>query len=292
MNAVRSGAWLAADVLLAVVDFDSSDGTDAAASAMIEGSPVATEARCEWLPPSEPEGLRRALFTVRVGPPRPDSRSIEVTFESGSTTASLGPAPAPALGVDLRALAREHLAGLDAVARGRIITFLLRATDGLDSGVDPHRLSESLALLRDALRSPHPRIGSGSEAPRELRIDRLVRVDERSFFVHGWVHDRQAPIVRLSAISPEGSRVELLEQSARVRRPDLDGLFALSGSEKLGFVCSLALDAPSRLGRGWIFELENLAGSVVEVDAPEPVEDPLAARDAIVSTLESVLRYL
>jgi GT2 family glycosyltransferase len=287
MSAVRSGAWLTADVLLAVVDFDSSDGADAAVSAMIEGSPVATEARCEWLTPSEREDFRRAIFTVRVGPPRPDSRSIEVTFESGSTTASLGPASGSALGVDLRTLVRERLAGLDAEARERIMRFLLQAANALDSRVDPHGLSESLALIRDALRSPHPRIGRGSEAPRELRIDRLVRVDERSFFVHGWMHDHQAPIVRLSAVSPEGSRVELLEQSARVRRPDLDGVFSLRGSEKLGFVCSLALDAPSRLGRGWIFEVENLAGSVVEVDAPEPVEDPLAARDAIVSTLES-----
>src|SRR5215207_5107773 len=151
MNAVRSGAWLAADVLLAVVDFDSSDGTAAAASAMIEGSPVPTEARSEWLSPPESEGLRRAIFTVRFGPPRPDARSIELTFESGSTTASLGMTSAPALDADLRALVREHLAGLDAVARGRIVTFLLRSADALDSRVDPHGLSESLALLRNAL---------------------------------------------------------------------------------------------------------------------------------------------
>ena len=60
-----------------------------------------------------------------------------------------------------------------------------------------------------------------------------------------------------------------------------------NGSKNLGFACSLALDAPSRLSRGWIFELENAAGSSVEIEAPEPIEDPLAARDAIVSTLEA-----
>jgi GT2 family glycosyltransferase len=285
--AVRSAAWLAADILLAVVDFDSSDGTDTLVSAMIDGSPIPAEDRSEWLPQPEHEHRRRAIFAVRVGLPRLDSRPIEFAFGCGSRTATLGPAPASTLGVDLRALVREHLAGLDAGTRARIIKFLLADARGHDSTIDPNRLSESLSLLRDALRDPHPRVGLRSEEPRSLRIEDLVRIDERSFFVHGWVRDEQAPIVRLTAVSPEGARIEMLERMARVRRPDLDELFLPSnGSGNLGFVCSLALDAPSRLSQGWILELENAAGLVVEVEAPKPIEDPVAARDAIVSTLE------
>lgn len=284
--AVRSDAWLAADILLAVVDFDLNDGTDLSVSATIEGSPIPTAARSDWLGRSEHEQSQRAVFVVRVGPPRPGCRPIELTFSCGASAASLGPASAATLGDDLRALVREHFAGLDPEARARIMMFLLESSDTLDSSVDPHRVSESLALLRDATRDPHPRIGPGSEGQRGLRIDSLIRVDERSFFVYGWAHDEQVPIVRLSAVSPEGARVEMLERMARVGRPDLDALFGLSAPANLGFVCSLAIDAPSRLCRGWIFELENAAGSVVELEGPDPIEDPHAARDAIVSTLE------
>ena len=101
------------------------------------------------------------------------------------------------------------------------------------------------------------------------------RVDERSFFVRGWARDQQAPIVRLCAVSPEGSRVEMLERLARLRRPDLDELFSSSESAAFGFVCPLRLDAPSRLGPGWIFELENAAGSAWRSRLPTPIEDPL-----------------
>ena len=285
--AVRSGAWLAADVLLAVVDLEPNHGPDTSVSAMVEGTPIPADARSEWLPQSMQGYGRRAIFVVRLGRARLDSRPIELTFGSGSSTASLDPASASVPGVDLRELVREHLAGLDSGARARIISFLLASSDALDRTADLDRLSESLALVRDALRDPHPRIGLELDGPRVIRIDNLVRVDERSFFVRGWVRDEQAPIFRLTAVSPEGSRVEMLEQMAEVRRPDLDGLFHSNGSVNIGFACSLALDAPSRLSRGWIFEFENAAGSSVEIEPPEPIEDPLAARDAIVSTLEA-----
>jgi GT2 family glycosyltransferase len=284
-TAVRTGAWLASDILFAVVDIESSNGTDMSVSATLDGSPIPAEARSEWLQPSENEP-HRAIFTVRVGFSRRDSRPIELAFGSGSSAVPLGPAPPSALGVDLRTLIREHLAGLDAEPRARTLRFLLASSDDLDTGADPDRLSASLALVRDALRDPHPRVGLETEAPRSLRIDSLVRIDERSFFVRGWVRDEQAPVVRLTAVSPEGARVEMLERMARVRRPDLDELYSSNGSESVGFVCSLALEAPSRLSAGWIFELENAGGSAVEVEAPPPIEDPLSAREAIVSTLE------
>ena len=283
--AVRSGSWLAQDVLLAVVDLETSDPAETSVTALVDGSPIPADDRSEWLPRSEHERRKRALFTVRLGSP-PNSRPIEFSFGSGPSSVSLGSASASTLGVDLRTLVREHLAGLDAETRAGIITFLLTSMEAFDRTVDPDRLSESLALVRDALRDPHPRIGPGTEGRRTLRIDNLARVDENSFFVRGWVRDEQAPIVRLSAVSPEGSRVDMLEQIPRLPRPDLDELFPSNGSEGLGFAGSIGLDAPSRARQGWIFEVENAAGAVAEVEAPEPIEDPLAARDAIVSTLE------
>jgi GT2 family glycosyltransferase len=282
--AIRSGAWIAPDILLAVVDLESRDGAETSVSAAAEGSPIAAEIRSELLPAPEGEPAPRAIVTVRVDPSTVDSRPIQLAV--GSATASLRPASAHTLDEDLRTLVRDHLAGLDAEARARILRFVLAAVDADEASVDPDRLSESLTLLRDGLRDPHPRVGRRPEEPRSLHIDNLVRVDERSFLVHGWMPDDRAPIVRLTAVSPEGARVQMLERLARVRRPDVDELFPSNGLAKRGFVCSLALDAPSRLSRGWIFELENAGASVVEAEAPEPIEDPVAARDAILSMLE------
>jgi O-antigen biosynthesis protein len=283
---VRSGAWLAPNILLALVDFESQEGTDPSVSATSDGSPIPAEARWKWLPQSENEHHRRAIFTVRVELPRHHSKPIEFAFGSGSSTASLSPTSAGTLGTELRTLTREHLAGLDAETRAQIIMFLLAAAAEHGTDADPDQLSESLSLVRDALRDPHPRIDLVSEARRSLRIDNLFRIDERSFFVAGWVRDERAPIIRLTAVSPEGARVEMLDHMSRVRRPDLDELFSAStGSGDLGFACYLALDSGSRLSAGWIFEVENAAGNIVEVDGPEPIEDPVAARDAIVSIL-------
>jgi GT2 family glycosyltransferase len=282
---VRSMAWLAPDVLLAVVDLEPTDRTEISVSATIDGSPVPTSVRSERLPHSNDSPAPRAIFSVRLELRHPQSSAVELAL--GSTTVSLPPASAYTHDDDLRALVREHLAGLDAKARARILAFLLAGVDSDRPSLDPDGLSESLALLRDGLRDLHPRVGVASEDPRSLHIDSLVRVDERAFFVNGWMHDELATIVRLTAVSPEGARVEMLERMATVRRPDVEELFPHSnGSANPGFVCSLALDAPSRLNEGWIFELENATGMVVEAEAPEPLADPVRARDAILSMLE------
>lgn len=278
-------SWLAADVLVAVVDLDSGGPTDASVSVTIDGSPVAAASRSESLPRAGTD-FHGAIFTIWLEASHLDSTQLELGFEAGSGEVSLGPAPASALGVDLRTLVRENLAGLDPVTRERMIGFLLAASNGDWSTVDPNGLSESLCLVRDALRDPHPRIAVRPEAPHALHVDDLFRVDERTFFVHGWMRSATPPVVRLTAVSPEGARVAMLERLARVRRPDVDKLFASSnGSEKLGFVCSLPLHVPSRAPGAWIFELEDATGDVAEVAAPDAVSDRVAARDAIVSML-------
>jgi GT2 family glycosyltransferase len=283
----RCAAWLAPDVVLAVVDLEAIEPAEASLSASIEGSPIPAEARSEWLSQSDGGYGRRAIFIAQLESPSPYSSGVELAFGSGSSGATFAMPPLSSLEDDLRALVRDHLASLDAKSRARIIAFLLVAAEYGGSSIDSNRLSENLALVRDGLRDPHPRVGLQPEEPRSLHIDAMVRVDDRSFFLHGWMRDEQAPIVRLTAVSPEGARFEMLERMAKVRRPDVEELFSHPNwSEEPGFDCFLALDSPSRRDSGWIIELENAVGTVAEAEVPAPVDDPVAGRDVILSLLD------
>ena len=79
----------------------------------------------------------------------------------------------------------------------------------------------------------------------------------------------------------------ILDRLFRVPRPDLEELFrsAPRPVAKPGFVCFFELENPSRLGEGWIFELENSAGVGIEASAPATTIDPLAVRETILGEL-------
>jgi GT2 family glycosyltransferase len=192
-----------------------------------------------------------------------------------------------ALGVDLRTTVREKLAGRSAEARAQILEFLAAATAEHDGTLDPLGLSKSLFALREALRDPYPRTELRPDESQGLHIGAVARIDERTFFVRGWTRDDQAPIVRLDAISPEGTRTPIFEQLFRVARPDLEELFrgVPKPVAKPGFVCFFEVANPSRLAEGWVFELENSAGVGIEAGSPAAAVDPLAVRDTILGEL-------
>jgi hypothetical protein len=98
------------------------------------------------------------------------------------------------------------------------------------------------------------------------------------------MRDEQAEIVRLTALSPEGERVSLLNELFMHPRSDVDQLYGTpAGSEReCGFLACFTLDAPSQLHQGWIFEMENAIGIATEVEAPEVMLDPAAGRATIV----------
>jgi GT2 family glycosyltransferase len=278
-------SWLATDTLLVVADLDPEAG-EPELELSADGEPVEVESR--WLAPYPDGGGEGGDLVLTAWVSRPlAGKALELRIRCGEHEAEIGPGLALALGVDLRTTIREKLAGREAESRAQILEFLAASTAAHEGTLDPLGLSKSLLALREALRDPYPRAELRPDESQGLHIGAVARIDERTFFVRGWTRDDQAPIVRLDAISPEGTRTAIFERLFRVPRPDLEELFrdAPKPVAKPGFVCFFEVDSPSRLAEGWVFELENSAGVGIEAGSPAAAIDPLAVRDTILGEL-------
>jgi GT2 family glycosyltransferase len=166
-------------------------------------------------------------------------------------------------------LAREALAWLDPETRAGVLEFVITATSSAQEQareVRDLRLSASLHALREALRERLP-VSLTQDGPMAL-IDAIARVDRDAFFMRGRVRSGPAWPARVTMVSPEGSRVEILEHAywcdatpSRERSDDN----AWKGFE--AFITT----APSALREGWLAELETQTGELLEVGAPRVV---------------------
>lgn len=277
-------SWLATDVALLLTNFEA--GAEPELELTVGGEPVEAEVRVLALP-AEAEGATATQVMTVWLPVAVQGKTVEAKISAGEAEVSLGPAPAAAIGVDLRTTIREGLADREAEARELLLDFLAATPAEHERTLDSLGLAKSLFVLREALRDPYPRAELRPEDPQGLHVGAVAMIDERTFFVRGWARDDQAPIVRLDAISPEGARAPILEQLFRVPRPDLEELLrgAVRPLPKPGFVCFFELPHPSRLAEGWVFELENSAGVGIEASSPAATLDPLAVRDTILGEL-------
>jgi GT2 family glycosyltransferase len=160
---------------------------------------------------------------------------------------------------DLRTFLREGPAGWDAATRTALLDFL--ASLGVDHGLSAS-LSEGLHRVREALRERQPVTVEDRRVGRGVAVERLHRIDARSFYVRGRAWDEVAPITKLAATSPEGERVELLDRL--FRHPSLEA----------GFIGLFQIAAPTRGADGWVMETASGPGRAVEVTAslaPDPL---------------------
>ncbi|HVD41641.1 MAG TPA: glycosyltransferase [Solirubrobacterales bacterium] len=277
-------SWLATDVMLVVADLATTSEPEV--DLTVAGESAEVEAR--WLSTSLQEGEEAAVTVLTAWVKRPVAgKTIELRVRCQGEEIVFGPALALAAAVDLRTTIREKLAGREAEAREQVLGFLAATPGEHERTLDPLGLAKNLLVLREALRDPHPRAELHPDETQGLHVGAVAKVDDYTFFVRGWARDDQAPIVRLDAVSPEGSRTPILERLFQVPRPDLEELFrsAPRPVAKPGFVCFFAVENPSRLAEGWVFELENSAGVAIEASAPAATVDPLAVRDTILGEL-------
>lgn len=184
---------------------------------------------------------------------------------------------------DLQTLVRRSLAALDPPGRNRVAEFLAETLDSV-----PRReraaLSKRLIAVREALRERLPACVISESQSRGLHLDQVLAVDDRSFYLEGWLHDEDMSVTRVTAVSPEGSRAEVLERMYRTARPDVASFFSShtdAPRTKHGFHCFIELDAPSLAGEGWLLEMETVDGDAVEVSGPPVTRDTIAVRDTI-----------
>jgi O-antigen biosynthesis protein len=196
--------------------------------------------------------------------------------------------------VDLRGFLRERLGALDREEREAVLELLDEVAAAEPGSCDPIGLATSRALLREALREPLPSATVDRDEPQGLHFDSVHVLSESSFYVRGWVRDGQAGLVRLTAVSPEGSRIELLPGIHREPRPDVDDFYqdpVRKGDEGTGFLGYCESRAPSLLTSGWLLEMENALGVCREVPGPEVSRDLLGARTVVLSDLHKERRW-
>jgi GT2 family glycosyltransferase len=199
-------------------------------------------------------------------------------------------------GADPRALARDSLAGLETSSRGRVVSFLAdlasaaplaafgtASSAAVSAAVSDVSIAEDLFAFREALRERLPLNAISEESSQALDIELIMAIDDRSFYVAGRMRDTRADIVRLTAVSPEGARAELATKLFEHRRAHAvqASTNRRGRSGPRGFVCFFELPAPSLLAKGWVFELENAAGTASEFQAPEVISRTSSVRDAL-----------
>ncbi|MGH7564072.1 MAG: glycosyltransferase family 2 protein [Gemmatimonadota bacterium] len=214
-----------------------------------------------------------------------EDSTLEVEDREGQFI--LGPVDLGPRLIDLRTALRAGLASLDAGTRARVQRFVstARAEQNLDmGGMEFHR---SMHMLREGLRERLPLATVSREAPRSLSVEAVVAVNHQAFYVQGWVRDHEAPITRLTAVSPEGERVDLQNRLFAYGRRDVEKFYGLSawGLTRPGFISFFELEGSSRLQDGWIFEIENAEGAEAEVQAPLAIQDLVDGRTRILKGL-------
>jgi GT2 family glycosyltransferase len=187
--------------------------------------------------------------------------------------------------MDLKSLVRERLAPLDREAREAILAMLAEVAP--PQGEASFELSASLYEIREVLRERLPRCVVSEEQRAGLAVERILAVDDDSFWVNGWAHD-EAGCHQVVLVSPEGARVDVSEIALRTRRPDVVQFYGGRGEDRTvdnGFTAHFQVPSPSALAAGWIAELHNGDGPQVEVQCPAVTHDASAVRSAILGEL-------
>jgi GT2 family glycosyltransferase len=290
---VNYASWLSGDLMLMAGWFPIPEGETPEMYLASEDKTIPLRARSmSFRRPDLSEGGSRLGKLVTVRLPKTEDEdgtlgTVMVRADEGAF-AVLGPQDLGQALTDLQVLIRGGLAWWDQKTRTRVMQFL--ASAGIDhEGADDIRLSRSLYAARRVLRAPLAHAAISRTEPQGLHVDTFMAVDEKSFYVKGWMRDEEAEITRLTAVSPEGAETEILEGAFRYPRPDVEQFYSTSASlqpvDEVGFISYFETEIASRLPDGWVFEMRNASDTAVEVNAPSAVRDDLAVRESILRDL-------
>jgi len=264
---LRRAAWLADDVLIAACTTSGGGSSKEAPS----GSAAWLEGRLVDAGEGDAPTPAEAIVAARA--PRAaldiDGHGLVLSADGARCRASAGEARAAL--TDLTTFAREHLVARDSVARARLMGALTRFAAG--HGLSPS-LARGLHALREALRDRHALSVGVEGAERTLEVERLHRFGGSELYVRGRVFEAAGALSRLTAVSPEGERIELLDADRLALAP--------RAGRPQEFACHFAAKAPTHLADGWVLEAENAAGRSVETGAALSPQDEATARRAVV----------
>ena len=222
---------------------------------------------------------------VRAPVSRDRGTTVEVPSES-ITALRYGSAGAQPIQELLRtpaelADALDALDALDAQQRTEVTEFLAAAPESHGRSVG-EALAADLSALRDALRAPLP-TPPFKPGPFNARLEIVTAIDDRCFWLVGWIHAANPRTVALTAVSPEGSRLRLATSSMAFHpRPAFaETLRDDARVSTVGFNALVELDHASRHPDGWVLECQADGEDGIE-DRAAPVRyEPAEARAAV-----------
>jgi len=283
---IQGACWLCSHLLLTIDRVSCpSAHTPVVLSYEAEEAAICESKNALTVTPSADNGLsspiRLCLFRLSRPP-----KDVELEFSSIQGERS-GIALDNALR-DLRGLLRECVAPLDPADRHRILHWLATAT--LEHRPGPcAKLGQSLEMANRGLRHRLPPVVISADTHRGLYIDSLFGLDDRGFYFRGWASVASGLFKSLTAVSPEGFRVNLAEKAFWHERADVNQLYSLSPEcakkFKAGFLCYVELPSPSLTPQGWVVEAIDSEGEGVEADGPRVCTDVNKARSTLISDI-------
>ena len=307
--------WLSAEVVLLIVTGVASYGGPVDAFAECGKRTVQLAARCfSYDRPSsaqDPGGTAQAVL-LRLPAGHTAADSLNLALRVAGRSLRFEPSELLRATVSLDALLRYELAALSPSARADALAFLVagageappakggarRKTGSCCAKTGPDRpssfgrleLSKSLHTARQALRERLPVGVLSVDEPQGLHVDAVLAVDDRNFYIQGWLRDDEAVPARLTAVSPEGSRTEILPRLYRYSRPDIEDFYGdlseVRADLEHGWIVNVTTSAPSLLASGWVFEMGNEAGTELEVPGPGVTRDLATVRNLILRDLD------
>jgi GT2 family glycosyltransferase len=187
--------------------------------------------------------------------------------------------------VSLGRLGSHHLAKLDAETRTELLDLVVSDVGRRSRGST--EVSQSLRILRDAVRPKLPPGNVDAAADYAVHVDGLWRVNGSSFYIKGWIFAGDADLDHLRLVTPEGCAIDILGDEFRYPRQDVADLFNVSPRERRGFIAYFEAPIESALASGWILEAGQRHGRRIEVEVPQVVDDPLSVRTMILQDLQA-----
>jgi GT2 family glycosyltransferase len=265
--------WLARDLLL-IAGLPGSGDWDAVGRTGGKSVPIESSG----LRFSRPDGRELGVVLLRPSEHDRGSPPDSIVLTANGTETELDREALAAAEIALDQMIAEELAGGDAPSRAALQALLVR--DALPALERPGGLMLAAMLrdLRNALRDPFAPLVSGPESPQAASVELIMAIDDRSFWVVGWVRDVDRTMRDLVIITPEGQSADLLGNAYRHPRPDVREVFGDPPEERNGFATYLRLPQPSLLDSGWITVLGRVDGSASELSGPDVSRDLNNAR--------------
>jgi len=285
--------WLSDDILLMVGWFHAEEDLSLEASLLLGKRAVPLEVRCiSYARPDILADDPRAgkVLTTRFLSPEDAREPLgSLVIRSGNTSFAVGPLDLSQAIADLQILILRGLAPLAPETRIEMMEFMAAALAGHRGTANRLRLNKALCTIREALRQRLPTCVIAPDQPQGLHVDTILLIDEKSFYMRGWMRDSESKITQLTAVSPEGSRAQLLETSFRYPRPDVEQFYSTGIKDrhmaKAGFITYFEVKVPSYVPTGWTIEMRNGDGMALEVTTPSMVRDPIVVRNSILADL-------